>query len=761
MLKLKDFIHLPVLDRSIRTILGDQRSMILVCGRDARSPQARPAADAFLPGGRSTITGILFHEMLDTYPGMNATLVVRNKSSIHFSGQLKNRVRVLIPNPPYTYSGRIIDAQQDQSNLLVVDKLDLETVSAIFDTAQTGKQVLTQFDSILRGSYVIDHLIDRGANPDQLTTPIWVIAVKRLQTLCSECKLPLDPDTPSLKSLHRLDLPEEIRSDIERATFYSQGSCPLCQYTGRSGDMLGFDIFRYDPTYPPESRGASQLGMEAYLIGLATRGFLTIEDAINFDRNLLSTTYTALNHAEDALADASSQVTGKMAELEAANRVLVKRTEVLVSLETFTRELISSVNLNDLAVKVCKYACDLCGADLAILYYRSESSSEAKVLAHKGWDPARITKVLDDREVFHKSFDLHPKPFREIPPGVIAAPSDNESKPTVRILGGIQLPLMAQNRLVGLMVVQSTRKELFQPSEVALLQTFGNQAALAIQRAGLIDELQGKIFELERAQSELVKKERLEKELEMARDVQQSVIPKTFPVIPGYDFGALYHPARLVGGDFYDVIQLDASHFGILMADVSDKGMPAALYMALTRSLILAEGHRNYSPKIVLQNVNTLLKELGEANMFVSVFYGVVDITTHTLAYTRAGHEYPILLRDVPIELIGGQGLVLGVLDGEDFSLPEETIDLRSGDRLVLYTDGLIDVFDANHQLQDREKLKTLLVNYAGLPPVEMTKRVFDRLILHQGTVEQYDDMAILVMDISERAGSAGSLLPL
>jgi phosphoserine phosphatase RsbU/P len=137
----------------------------------------------------------------------------------------------------------------------------------------------------------------------------------------------------------------------------------------------------------------------------------------------------------------------------------------------------------------------------------------------------------------------------------------------------------------------------------------------------LVDQLRAKIAALEAAQAELVVKERLERELELARTVQENVLPHVFPLIPGYQFATGYQPARYVGGDFYDVIDLGDGFVGLAIADVSDKGMPAALYMTLTRSLLRAEAYRDRSPRAVLTRVNQLLMELGEPTAFVTMFY--------------------------------------------------------------------------------------------------------------------------------------------
>ena len=244
---------------------------------------------------------------------------------------------------------------------------------------------------------------------------------------------------------------------------------------------------------------------------------------------------------------------------------------------------------------------------------------------------------------------------------------------------GLRVPLIAQNEVVGLLIFHSTVKPKFAPREVALLQTFANQSALAFQRAGLIEALREQIERLEAAQVEIAKKERLEGELETARQVQQSMLPKIFPLVPGLEFCARSEPARQVGGDFYDVFVLDGDRVGVVIADVSDKGMPAALFMALTDSLLYAEARREASPEVVLTRVHQLLLELSTPSLFVTIFYGVIDTTARRMTYVRAGHERPLLVREHVASQLPGDGTVVGLLDSALVHFPEQRVDSASG----------------------------------------------------------------------------------
>jgi sigma-B regulation protein RsbU (phosphoserine phosphatase) len=195
------------------------------------------------------------------------------------------------------------------------------------------------------------------------------------------------------------------------------------------------------------------------------------------------------------------------------------------------------------------------------------------------------------------------------------------------------------------------------------------------------------------------------------------------------------------------VIPLDSHHFGVAIADVSDKGLPAALYMALTRSLLRAEAPRQLSPLSVLSNVNQLLLELGDGSAFVTLFYGVVDCATRRMVFSRAGHDRPLLLRAGKAQSLSGDGTPLGTLSDE-FRLTQEEIQLAPGDRLVLYTDGLTDVAALDGALFGLERLVTLLEASGGLPLEGMGAALFAHLLEYQGEAEQYDDMSLLVMEV-------------
>jgi serine phosphatase RsbU (regulator of sigma subunit) len=200
--------------------------------------------------------------------------------------------------------------------------------------------------------------------------------------------------------------------------------------------------------------------------------------------------------------------------------------------------------------------------------------------------------------------------------------------------------------------------------------------------------------DLKLAQAAMIEKEKLEQEMRLASNIQRNILPKKFPRSPGLDFGALMIPAKQVGGDFYDFILLDDQRIGIVIGDVCDKGMPAALLMALTYSSVRMEALRTSDPGDTLRHVNQHLIQIGCCDMFVTLLYGILDCNKLTFSFARAGHPKPLLLnaknQSMPVPY--GYGQAVGIF--EEFFVDEASVKLPKGGTLLLYSDGLSETID-------------------------------------------------------------------
>ncbi len=252
--------------------------------------------------------------------------------------------------------------------------------------------------------------------------------------------------------------------------------------------------------------------------------------------------------------------------------------------------------------------------------------------------------------------------------------------------------------------------------------------------------------ELKAAQAQIIEKERLEKELQVAFEIQTSILPQTLPDLAGYDFGALMFPARAVGGDFYDIIPLSSDKMGIIIGDVADKGVPSAIFMAQTHALLYAMATRDASPAWVLQRVNQLLIKMGESSLFVTVLYGILDRRTNLFSYARAGHELPIVVSANGKAEIApyNQGQLMGVLDNP--ILDEQTVSIPSGGVIVLYTDGVIDARHSNGVSFGMERLIKELELPRDGSAQDQCDRLWQVVSNFQSKDAQEDDVTLVII---------------
>jgi len=252
--------------------------------------------------------------------------------------------------------------------------------------------------------------------------------------------------------------------------------------------------------------------------------------------------------------------------------------------------------------------------------------------------------------------------------------------------------------------------------------------------------------ELKATQAQIIEKERLERELQLAHDLQQSILPQVMPQLPNYDFGAIMNPARAVGGDFFDFIPLGDDDIGIVVADVSDKGMPAAIFMALTRSLVRAEASRGVFPAEVLRRVNQHLIDINESGMFVTLLYGILHGRTGEFLYARAGHDLPLILdgEGRVISTPQGAGQMLGLFPNPD--LDEQTIAIPQGGKLALYTDGVTDAVDNQEAIFDSQRFAQSIRRHRDSSAQVLCDQVLEDVSNFQGSTPQFDDITLLVV---------------
>ncbi len=251
-------------------------------------------------------------------------------------------------------------------------------------------------------------------------------------------------------------------------------------------------------------------------------------------------------------------------------------------------------------------------------------------------------------------------------------------------------PIISNTEVIGVFDLESDELNAYSEDDLQVLMLLAAQVAIIIEKVMLHEQL--------------IEKKRLEGQLEVARQVQLELLPAKDPRLAGYDISAYNYPTEEVSGDYYDWVKIFDDQIGLVIADVSGKGVPAALLMAFLRASLRAATHIGYSPQVSMAKVNYLLWESIERNQFVTAFYGILDATNRTLAYTNAGHNPPLLLTgDGKHRFIERGSLPLGMFKDTRYHEYYQTIE--PGEMLVLYTDGVTEAQNRKDEEYGRDRL--------------------------------------------------------
>ena len=259
-------------------------------------------------------------------------------------------------------------------------------------------------------------------------------------------------------------------------------------------------------------------------------------------------------------------------------------------------------------------------------------------------------------------------------------------------------------------------------------------------------QLQKAFDDLKAAQEQLIEKERLERELQVAADIQMSILPAVLPSPDGYDFGGRILPARQVGGDFYDVFELSENKFGVVIGDVADKGVPSAIFMARAHALIIAEADHATPPDKVLRMVNEHITRFEKSTQFVTALFGILDTSTGEFSYARAGHEPPLILTadGEVVRLPYKSGMALGLW--ENITLDENSLVLPKGSLFVMFTDGMTDCRNPKGEPFGLERIKHSMANLKNINAQAGCDELFDKLMKYQDGSKQDDDVTLLAI---------------
>ena len=292
-------------------------------------------------------------------------------------------------------------------------------------------------------------------------------------------------------------------------------------------------------------------------------------------------------------------------------------------------------------------------------------------------------------------------------------------------------PIISNTEVIGVFDLESDELNAYSEDDLEVLMLLASQVAIIIEKVMLHEQL--------------IEKKRLQGQLEVARQVQLELLPANDPQLEGYDVSAYNFPTEEVSGDYYDWVRIYDDQIGLVIADVSGKGVPAALLMAFLRASLRAATHIGYSPHISMAKVNYLLWESIERNQFVTAFYGILDVTNKTLTYTNAGHNPPILLKqNGDLSFIDRGSIPLGMF--RDTRYHEYYLTTEPGDVLMLYTDGVTEAQNPQGEEFGRERLAQAVKTNRQLGASELITAVHTEVLEWTDGRGATDDVTFFVI---------------
>ncbi len=422
-----------------------------------------------------------------------------------------------------------------------------------------------------------------------------------------------------------------------------------------------------------------------------------------------------------SLAGMSIHNASQLARLHELNRQLDVRIQQLRTLFELTQALSSTLHA-DQVVKTLTYA--LMGQFLVNRYAVVLNQADNPSLARcHGLEEAALQPILNTTLAL----------CRNGQPVPVQALEDTRLRKHLSRAGvEVILPLFHKERCTGILLLgPRANGQPYLESDLEFLATLATQAAISLENARLFHES--------------LEKQRMEEELHVARNIQQQLLPETIPQPPGYAIAGRNIPTHQVGGDYFDVISVDDCRLALVVADVSGKGVPAALLMANLQAALRLLVREPLSLKDMASRINRLIFQNTVPEQFATAFLAMLDVTTHRLSYVNAGHNYPILRRpDGRLHFLSSTGTILGLLPEYEFQ--EASLFLNPGDLLVIYTDGINEAVDPSNREFGEDRLQAVIQRQAHLPPPLLLEAILQATRRFADHMPQADDMTLLVL---------------
>ena len=303
---------------------------------------------------------------------------------------------------------------------------------------------------------------------------------------------------------------------------------------------------------------------------------------------------------------------------------------------------------------------------------------------------------------------------------------------TTPIESFLSVPLRVKNKMQGILTVfNKLSNENFSSNDQKLLSIIASQSSQIIENARLLEEERNLRM--------------MQEEMRVAKETQINLLPKEFPIINGYQIAAKTIPAKEVGGDYYDLIQIDDNRFAFCLGDVSGKGMPAAMLMSNLQATLRSHTVSNNLCKDIISVSNQLLYNSTDPTKFATLFYGIINLASNEIVFCNAGHNNPLLYTDNKniVELKTG-GIMLGCLPDSDFE--DEKISIKNNDVIVIYSDGISEAMNESEEEYGEEKLKELISNHIEDSPDKIIENILSDVEMFVGKASQWDDMTLMII---------------
>lgn len=306
---------------------------------------------------------------------------------------------------------------------------------------------------------------------------------------------------------------------------------------------------------------------------------------------------------------------------------------------------------------------------------------------------------------------------------------DSETGYTTRSM--LCMPMKNRDdEIQGVFQLLNKKTGVFTSDDETYIQAFSIFASSAIENARLYEQEKEKIA--------------MERDMIAAGEVQKALFPSKLPAISGYSIAAINLPAKNTSGDLYDFVELDSGNLIFALGDVSGKGLPASIIMAYLQSLLHSFPEIFQDTSVCTYQFNNNIERFSSSTKYVTLFFGKLDTTSHTISYTNAGHEHPILLRKNSTERLTAGGLPLGLFPGSEYQ--EAQINIDPGDLLVIFSDGVTDAFSSEKASFTEDRLKKLVTENRDLEPQKLVQLICEQIQIFVQDVPQFDDITVMIL---------------